>query len=446
MATLQFNSSAVILDDTSPLISYSSGWVLAGSSAEYNQTRHGASTAGQTATFTFNGTSIAVYGSLGSIDVYGQPQTQYSIDGEVSAVYDAPIITPGTYTDHTLFYCSPPLTAGVHTLGIENLNGTAPSEFWLDYIIYVPSDLQAVLATSTSQTSAAPTTSSSSNSVATTTTPTSTPPVLTPPTSTPPTSTPPTSTPPTSNSPTSTASTSTTLASSSSTSPTSTVPTRAATTLTNPPLPTAPATITTSVSSTSSGTAGKVASAALSSKSTNVGAIAGSVVGGVVGLALIFAALFFFYRRKRNTGVYFGDGILAASSDARPFASWPNDSVITGQNFRQSTDIQSSLGSPSQHMGTYVHSPTQHSSTTSTLPYPATLPAGIATTHEVRTLPTIAGGSVDVFPLPEKASQPVPDSAHISSGSTVSLPRRLPDPEIRSMLSTVGDTPPAYTR
>lgn len=85
------------------------------------------------------GTSVAVYGSLGSVDVYGIPVSSYSIDGGNAATYTAPLIQPGGFQTRVLFYQSPPLSPGTHELVITNLNGTAPNVLWLDYILYNPS-------------------------------------------------------------------------------------------------------------------------------------------------------------------------------------------------------------------------------------------------------------------------------------------------------------------
>ena len=84
------------------------------------------------------GTAIEVYGSLGSWDVYGVPVSSYVIDGGDEATYTAPIIAPGFFEARILFYRSPPLDPGAHTLVITNKNGTKPCVYWLDYFVYTP--------------------------------------------------------------------------------------------------------------------------------------------------------------------------------------------------------------------------------------------------------------------------------------------------------------------
>lgn len=63
--TAEFNTTTLIVDDTSNLIEYSAGWTLGFSGdgvsdvdAEYMRTKHGAKTAGLTAKFNFTGNSI----------------------------------------------------------------------------------------------------------------------------------------------------------------------------------------------------------------------------------------------------------------------------------------------------------------------------------------------------------------------------------------------------
>ena len=62
------------------------------------------------------GIGVEVYGSVGSIDVYGRPVSTYELDGFASTdeTYQAEIIEPGFFTSHTLFYRSPMLLPGNH--------------------------------------------------------------------------------------------------------------------------------------------------------------------------------------------------------------------------------------------------------------------------------------------------------------------------------------------
>ncbi|KAJ3556880.1 hypothetical protein NM688_g1782 [Phlebia brevispora] len=138
----QWNATALVVDDRDLSIHYSSGWQQVtdpSGSGDYLLTGSGAGSAGMTASFSFNGTGVEVYGPLGS--GYGQPSALFTVDNSNNATFTAPSPQPGSYTSGNLFYRSPPLPDGVHELVITNLNGTSPNVFWLDYILYTPSTL-----------------------------------------------------------------------------------------------------------------------------------------------------------------------------------------------------------------------------------------------------------------------------------------------------------------
>ncbi|GBE80053.1 hypothetical protein BKA93DRAFT_202935 [Sparassis latifolia] len=316
---------SIKVDDADPSITYSTGWTFNISSAQYDDTYHGATKAGMTATFTFTGISVAAYGSLGSWDVFGRPVTSYTIDGNYISAYQAPIVDPPYYTVNTLYFQSSELSQGTHTLVITNLNGTPPSEFWLDYVIYLPG-------AATTAPASTPTTDSPPPPPATT--PLSSSPSPTPPGTSPPPGSPPESSssspslnfpssPSANSGPTSPgASASTDLSSSSSnhpTSPSSSPSHNSSTELTS--LTPGYAASSPSAFSHSGGTSSAAdhsstgISAAASKSKTPIGAIAGGSVGGVVGLVVLLLLFFLLWRRRgRRSG-----------EDVRPFASWRHD-------------------------------------------------------------------------------------------------------------------------
>lgn len=222
------------------------------------------------------GTSVAVYGSLGSVDVYGIPVSSYSVDGGNTATYTAPIIQPGGFQTHVAFYQSPVLPPGTHELVITNVNGTAPSVLWIDFILYDPSQ-------STGETGGGATTGGGTSSPSNE--PSSSP-------SSSPTSSPQSSVP---------SSPSSTTANASS----KTLPISSGTPSTGLSIGTSTSSLTlsTSGSSTFGGpvAAGTEGTSLLSTtKRTPTGAIVGGVIGGVVALALLSVLLFLCYRRRRN--------------------------------------------------------------------------------------------------------------------------------------------------
>ncbi|RPD67544.1 hypothetical protein L227DRAFT_605910 [Lentinus tigrinus ALCF2SS1-6] len=113
--------SPLFIDDTDPMIKYSSGWVYeAGFAPAVNATRHGAALAGQTVELAFNGTRIDIVTTLDPSSVGGQPTTNYSIDG----VFVASQVAPFAWQE-----------GRPHVLTITNVNGTKPNMFWLDYFL-----------------------------------------------------------------------------------------------------------------------------------------------------------------------------------------------------------------------------------------------------------------------------------------------------------------------
>lgn len=100
-----------------------------------------------------------MYGTIGPS---ANPQSTYSIDGSIAAIYIATNETSIRYRQQ--FFQSQPLTDGVHTLLIAVTGGNGP--FWLDYLEYTtttsnPSTTQTT-STSSDATSFPPTSSSTS--------------------------------------------------------------------------------------------------------------------------------------------------------------------------------------------------------------------------------------------------------------------------------------------
>lgn len=58
MASTQFNSTSIVVDDRDPRITYSGVWSLGGTSGELVSTSHESNVTGSTATLIFNGMSF----------------------------------------------------------------------------------------------------------------------------------------------------------------------------------------------------------------------------------------------------------------------------------------------------------------------------------------------------------------------------------------------------
>ncbi|KAI0064238.1 hypothetical protein BV25DRAFT_1823208 [Artomyces pyxidatus] len=165
---VQFNSTTLIVDDNSTLISYSASppWQLGGQSIEYDGTTHGLvgpNTLNATATFRFTGSAIEVYGTVGPID--GGGPAVYQIDGMPPVLSTNPLQTDTVPS--LLFYRSPPLDPTTPHILIITPAGDNTTRYWLDYLLYTPPLPNATATSSSSSSSVLPTASEPSSPDAT---------------------------------------------------------------------------------------------------------------------------------------------------------------------------------------------------------------------------------------------------------------------------------------
>ncbi|KAF8188733.1 hypothetical protein BJ912DRAFT_1059430 [Pholiota molesta] len=116
--------SVITYDDRDPIIHYSSGWSPGSNPGDVDGTSTFTTTTGSTATITFTGVQISVYGTIPIVT----PKTtsSYSIDGTYifqQQFYQSPILSPDT--PHTL----------VVTYAVDS--GT---QFFIDFMKVVPAD------------------------------------------------------------------------------------------------------------------------------------------------------------------------------------------------------------------------------------------------------------------------------------------------------------------
>lgn len=122
--------SEVYIDDIDASVAYSGTWqATASEERSYHNTLHWTDTVGSKATFTFTGISVMAYGTVRGSDT---PQSSYSIDGGSSTTFKPSSQVLSRYG--VLFYTSPSLQNGQHTLVITNLNDTS-TLFIDDFII-----------------------------------------------------------------------------------------------------------------------------------------------------------------------------------------------------------------------------------------------------------------------------------------------------------------------
>lgn len=151
--TTYSGSRVLIVDDTDPSISYNGPWRLFSDlsdvSREYNSTIHRADAAGQSLSYTFEGTSISVFGSLDNPDENGSPEVRFTIDNLPSAPWNA-TGSLNTKTDrlmsHQALFRSFNLLPGTHTLTIDILNsGPEGPFFYFDYFTISTGDSTSYL-------------------------------------------------------------------------------------------------------------------------------------------------------------------------------------------------------------------------------------------------------------------------------------------------------------
>ncbi|KAJ3982669.1 hypothetical protein F5890DRAFT_1415287 [Lentinula detonsa] len=142
------SSSEVLVDDADPRILYSSsGWTLGGvPGSECEGTTHeSVYTVNSTATFTFLGIGVEVFGTIGNKET--SPTSIYNLDNSTSSQLTFPTNDETNY--RVPFYKSPLLSPGDHTITIIVPPGNKNGQLILDYIIYNPAPTSTSYATIT---------------------------------------------------------------------------------------------------------------------------------------------------------------------------------------------------------------------------------------------------------------------------------------------------------
>ncbi|KAJ6576057.1 hypothetical protein DFH09DRAFT_1150288 [Mycena vulgaris] len=128
------NRMSVIVDDRDSLVQYIPGWRThdLGRPVEFRSTTSSPGVTGDKAEFTFDGSSVSVFGTVGP-GTTGSSMT-FSVDGGPDGSYT---VTPGNFNStihHQLFWSSPVLSEGLHTLLITS--SQSGDELFLDYLLY----------------------------------------------------------------------------------------------------------------------------------------------------------------------------------------------------------------------------------------------------------------------------------------------------------------------
>ncbi|KAJ7679742.1 hypothetical protein B0H17DRAFT_986855 [Mycena rosella] len=127
-------TNVVIVDDRDSPIQYAGSWNDAGAEVEFHGTTRWASQAGSTASFTFSGSSVTVYGSVAAKNP-AEASLNFVIDNSVTGSY-----TPSDSLDEGLFHealwTSPSMSEGTHTLVITQTRAADEGQIYLDYMLY----------------------------------------------------------------------------------------------------------------------------------------------------------------------------------------------------------------------------------------------------------------------------------------------------------------------
>ncbi|KAJ6479667.1 hypothetical protein C8R45DRAFT_355244 [Mycena sanguinolenta] len=125
---------SVLVDDNDPSVQYNSpsGWVRFGEAPEFDGTTHASGTQGDTARFSFEGTSIAVFGTVGN---EGQARLNFSIDDAAPGLFGVSTTSRPEALHNMLFWTSPLLEETEHTLTVT-VDPNSNISLFLDYFVY----------------------------------------------------------------------------------------------------------------------------------------------------------------------------------------------------------------------------------------------------------------------------------------------------------------------
>ncbi|KAG8828498.1 hypothetical protein FRC19_003837 [Serendipita sp. 401] len=127
-----------IVDDSDARVTYDGAWVDGSKAFDYAQTDHKSPTGVNGSTsFTFSGTSVAVYGRINNMETTSVPIAQLILDEGTSQQQVAMYSTQGNFTwrNHLQLGVWNGLSPGEHTLKVIALGDRNPS-WWMDYFVY----------------------------------------------------------------------------------------------------------------------------------------------------------------------------------------------------------------------------------------------------------------------------------------------------------------------
>ncbi|KAF7345865.1 hypothetical protein MVEN_01608400 [Mycena venus] len=128
------STAGTIVDDRDPRIEYEGAWNNGGVPVEFQGTTKYATQAGATASFTFVGRSIAVYGSV-SVEHPAIASMSFVIDNSTTGSYTPPDDIDAALT-RAVLWSSPSMTEGSHKLVITQTKANGQGQIYLDYLLF----------------------------------------------------------------------------------------------------------------------------------------------------------------------------------------------------------------------------------------------------------------------------------------------------------------------
>uniref|UniRef100_A0A8H7Y6D2 Transmembrane protein n=1 Tax=Psilocybe cubensis TaxID=181762 RepID=A0A8H7Y6D2_PSICU len=152
------------LDDRDPSIIYSNAtWASAGNGYEYMRTTSRSNRVGAYMRIPFNGTKIAIYGTIDSSTIGTLPQSLITIDDARGFIFLADQTAEVQYQQK--FWESGNLPPGPHLLTVNIISGSSmKAAFTFDYVEYYPVDLNSNLTSASTSSSTSTSTPSSVSS------------------------------------------------------------------------------------------------------------------------------------------------------------------------------------------------------------------------------------------------------------------------------------------
>ncbi|KAJ7210581.1 hypothetical protein B0H12DRAFT_979339, partial [Mycena haematopus] len=122
------------VDERDPLVDYGGTWNDAGDPSEFNGTTKWSPTQGSTASLTFVGTSVTVFGTVGAISP-PQASLSFLVDNSITGTYTPPN-NLASNIHHEALWTSPTLNDSSHTLVITQTTAQSVGVIFLDYMMY----------------------------------------------------------------------------------------------------------------------------------------------------------------------------------------------------------------------------------------------------------------------------------------------------------------------